>query len=522
MLTLEEKIGQMLMVGFHGLEAPPYLLEWLAQGRIGGVILFGRNVDNPAQVAALTQAFHQAAKYPLLISIDQEGGTVARLRAGFTESPGAMALGAAGSEALAEEVSAMLAAEMRALGINWTLAPVVDIAHDIRNPSVGARSLGTDIGKVSGLVAAEVRGFQRAGVPATAKHFPGHGKTPVDPHLALPVIDESRDYLWEHDLVPFRAAVEAGVAAVMISHVKFEQLDAEYPATLSPVITRDLLRRDVGFSGLTCTDCMEMKAIANHYTPGESAVLAALAGADLILFSHSFTDTDPLSQDVFDKLLDAANSGRLPLARIDEAVGRVMALKERVKITTPPQLDLIRRPDHLALAQKAARAGTALLRADPGVFPLVEGRNGRVALVEFASIIDSEIMERGGLSGLAQGLATQAPFIECVSLTPGSYTDEAVARARQLAREAEVFILATRNAHLIPQQLSLATELLGLARQNILLCLRNPYDAEALPQAGTVICICGDSTPSLAAAIDALLGRFTPNGILPVPVNVVG
>lgn len=506
--TLEEKIGQMLVVGFHGYEAPGYLLQWLAEGRIGGVILFGRNIQNPQQVAKLTQAFHQASKYPLLICIDQEGGTVARLRDGFTESPGAMVLGVADSESLAEDVSEMLATELWALGINWNLAPVVDITHDISNPSVGTRSLGRDKTRVAKLAAAEVRGFQKAHVAASAKHFPGLGNTPVDTHLALAVIDGSLDYLWEHDLVPFRAVVDEGTATVMISHVKFTELDPDYPATLSPRIIQDLLRREIGFRGVACTDCMEMKAIANHYGSGESAVLAALAGVDLILFSHSFTDQHPLSVEVYYSLLDGAQSGRLPMSRIDEAVSRVMALKEKYAISEKPQLEVIRKPEHLALAHRAARAGVVLVKSEPDVFSLHKG--AKVGVVEFASIIDSEIMEQGGLSGFAHLLHQHAPHIASVSLRPMDYRPEDLALARELAAQSDVLVLATRNAHLIPDQLNVARELLGLSKRVILMALRNPYDVEVLSESGTILCTCGDSKPSLAAGVEALLGLFVP------------
>ncbi|MCQ3930229.1 MAG: beta-N-acetylhexosaminidase [Chloroflexi bacterium] len=506
--TLEEKIGQMLVVGFHGYEAPEYLLQWLAEGRIGGVILFGRNIQNPQQVAKLTQALHQASKYSLLICIDQEGGTVARLREGFTESPGAMVLGVADSESLAEEVSEMLATELRALGINWNLAPVVDITHDISNPSVGTRSLGRDKTRVAQLAVAEVRGFQKATVAASAKHFPGLGNTPVDTHLALAVIDDSLDYLWEHDLVPFRAVVNEGTATVMISHVKFTELDPDYPATLSPRIIQDLLRHEIGFTGVACTDCMEMKAIANHYGSGESAVLAALAGVDLILFSHSFTDQHPLSVEVYYSLLDAVQTGRVPTARIDEAVARVMALKEKYAISGEPQLEVIRKPEHLQLSLQAARAGVVLVKSEPDNFPLREG--AKVGVVEFASMIDSEIMEQGGLSGFTHLLHQHAAHIPSVSLRPMEYRPEDLARARELAAQSDVLVLATRNAHLIAEQWEVARELLALSKRVILMALRNPYDVEVLSESGTILCTCGDSKPSLAAGVEALLGLFVP------------
>lgn len=518
MLSLEQKIGRMLMVGFHGLEAPDYILRWLAEGRISGVILFARNVESPEQLARLTQACHQAAGRPIFISIDQEGGTVARLTNGFTESPGAMPLGAADSEYLATHTARVLATELRALGINWNYAPVVDVTHDINNPSVGVRSVGTDPEQVAHLSAAQVRGFQSeaVGVAATAKHFPGIGNTPVDTHEALAVISGPVDYLWQNDLIPFRAAVEAGVATVMVSHVKFEALDSEYPATLSPIIVNKLLREDIGFNGVTTTDCMEMRAITDHYGAGESAVLAVLAGIDMILFSH----TRAYQEAAYDALIEAARSGRLSERRIDQAITRLDALLERYAITSTPDLSVIRDPEHLRIVEEAARAGTVLLKSEGGLLPLVLAEGHKIALIEFISVLESQVMESGGKTGLAAALTQKLPMIEIISLMSLDASPEHVQRAEKLASESDVLILATRNAHLIAPQLERAQDLIARAKAVILLCLRNPFDAQMLPNADVILCTCGDSTSSLDAAVAALLGEFTPSGRLPVKVEL--
>ena len=287
MMSLEEKVGQMMMVGFEGLSPPAYILDWLARGRVGGVYLFAHNIENPAQVKQLAADCRRAAKHPVLVGIDQEGGIVARLRAGFSESPGAMALGASGDPQLADDVAYMLGTELAALGINWNFAPVADIAHQPANPSVSTRSVGSDPRLVGQLAAAQIRGFQRAGVAATVKHFPGLGNTIIDTHDDLATVSGPLDYLYAQDIPPFRDAMRADVACVMLTHVKYEALDADLPATLSPRIVTDLLRGDLGFRGAVCTDCMEMKAITRGFGAGESAVLAVQAGVDLPLFSHT-------------------------------------------------------------------------------------------------------------------------------------------------------------------------------------------------------------------------------------------
>lgn len=516
LLSLDEKIGQLFMVGFPGLEPPDYILEWLHTGRIGGVYLFSRNVDNPAQLARLTAACHKAATKPILIGIDQEGGTVARLRAGFTESPGAMALSAAGSETLAERMAGVLGKEMRALGINWDFAPVVDTAHDINNPSVGTRSLGTDRQQIARLAIAQVRGFQNAGVAACAKHFPGLGNTPVDTHLALAVIHNSLDDLWDNDLVPFRSVVQQGVATVMTTHVKFDNLDADHPSTLSPVIVQDLLRQKIGFEGVVATDCMEMKAITNHYGAGESAVLAAMAGVDLVMFSH----TRSYQEEAYEAVLEAVRTGRLAMSRIDESVARIQRLKEQYAVDYENlSVEIIRHPDHQHVALEAARAGLVMLRSEPGVLQLVTG-SGSVALVEFASYMDSEVMEQGGQTALVTLVQQEVPEIAAVSLKADLPEAGQLKRAYSLAEISDVLILATRSAHLNPNQLAIAQDIIDRSRSTILLCLRNPYDVDVLKGVGTVICTCGDSTPSLQAAVDVLLGRYKPSGKLPVQVEL--
>jgi beta-N-acetylhexosaminidase len=508
-LTLEDKIGQMLLVGFHGLSAPDYLLEWVAQGRVGGVILFARNIQSPQQVAALTASLHAAAKHPLLISIDQEGGAVARLREGFTESPGAMALSAANDRDLTTRMSAVLAAEMRALGINWTYAPTVDILHNPNNPSLMTRSFGTDKEHVALMAAAAVEGFQRGGVAACAKHFPGLGNTALDTHLALPRLHTPLEALLHSDLLPYQALVQGELAAVMTTHTIYAALDAAYPATLSPVIIQTLLRERLAFNGVVTTDCMEMKAISSHYGAGESAVLAVLAGVDVVLFSH----TRAMQETAYDALLAAALAGRLPESVIDRANARLLALKQRYQIDSAPDLSVIRSAEHLAVAQEAARAATVLLR---GTLPI--DLHARTVLIEFASAMESQVLESGGQTGLAKLLTAQAPAIIARGLKSADNTPDELQHTLLLAAQCDRLILAVRSAHLQPSQFEHAQALLSRAKHPILLCLRSPYDAAHLIGAQTVLCTCGDSQPSLEAAVDALLGMFVPRSRLPVEI----
>ncbi len=509
-LSIEEKVGQMLGVGFQGLAAPDYLLDWLAAGRVGVIILFARNVESPEQLARLTQSIHQTAKYPVLIGIDQEGGMVARLREGFTESPGAMALASArDGELLTEKVAHMLAVEMQAMGINWNFAPAVDITYNAANPTVSTRSFGSDAEHVGQMAASAVKGFQRGGVAACAKHFPGLGDTSVDTHLALARLNVSVEHLLHFDLIPFRAAMDAGLASVMTTHTIFSALDTQHPATLSPVIVKRLLREELGFRGVVASDCMEMKAISDNYGSGESAVLAALAGIDLILFSH----TRSRQEAAYEALLNAVQTGRVPMEVIDAANERIADLKRAYPAQTP-DVKRIRDNAHLEVAQEAARAGTVML-ANEGILPLPQER---VGLVEFASYMETEVMEKGEQTSFAKRVIERFPQIKLVTLQPDANTREVVEGALELARTVDVLVIATRSAHLNPEQLEAAHALLAAASRSVLVCLRNPYDAGVLAEAKTIICTSSDSPPSLQAAVAALAGEFVPNGKLPVEV----
>jgi beta-N-acetylhexosaminidase len=510
-LSLEEKIGQMMVVGFHGTKTPPHIKEWLNEGKIGGIILFARNIETPEQVRELTKSLHSEAKYPILIAIDQEGGTVARLREGYTESPGAMALGTVDDPSLTEKVSGILATELRALGINWNLAPAIDITHNINNPSVGTRSLGAEPEHVAGHAKAQVTGFQKAGVAATAKHFPGKANTPVDPHVELPVIDGDLDQMWKTDLVPFRAAIDAGVASILITHVQFKDIEPVYPSTLSSKIIQGLLREQMGYRGLVTTDCMEMKAVTNKYGPSESAVLAALAGANIVLFSH----TREYQEEVYAALLESAKTGRLSLHQIDYSVLRISEMKQRYSIETQPPITVIRQPSHLETTLQAARRAVVPFRVDLSTIPL--NPEDSYALIEFASHIEQETLTRGTETKLATIMKKRLPNLKSIWLDPKETTKEQLNQAEKIAETSAHTIIATRNAHITPRQLESAQKLLRNA--DVLLCLRNPYDAGVL-NVKTVLLTLGDSAPSLKAATEALMGDYQPAAKLRVPLTM--
>lgn len=518
MKSLEDKIGQMLLVGFHGLEAPDHILDWLISGKISGVILFARNIDNPRQLATLCKSIHEAAKYPALIAIDQEGGMVARLRErnGFTESPGAMALASAqDSEYQVETLSAILGEELRALGINWNYAPSVDISYNAENPTVGTRSFGNNIEHVSQLSAAAVRGFQSAGIAACAKHFPGLGNTAVDTHLALARLDTDLNTLLASDLQPYRAAIKADLASIMTTHTLFTALDSTYPATLSYRIIQRLIRKELGYEGVITTDCMEMRAISDNYGAGESAILAISAGADIVLMSH----TQSMQAEAYDAMLQSVHSGRVPLATIDRANARIEQLKAKYKINPADiNIDTISSPAHRKKALEAACAGISMVKQNTDLIPLPEYRKAKIGLIEFTPYADSAVMEGEQGNIFASHLLAARPDVRLVSLHSLKPSMEATLEAQELASKVDILIIATRNAHMVTAQKTIAIDLLQRAENTVLLALRNPYDVKVFP-ADALLCSCGDTSLSLYAISEVLQGRLLPSGTLPVEID---
>ena len=326
-MTLHQKIGQMLLLGWM---TDPQADALVTEFAAGGVILMGRNIAAPAETAARIahlQALAQANGLPpLFVAVDQEGGRVQRLGPPrYPARPSPREIGASPDPATtARQTAHSIGSELKALGFNWDFAPVLDVDSNPDNPVIGARSYSSNPDIVAALGVAAMRGFQDdAGILACGKHFPGHGDTDLDSHFALPAIRRSRAVLDAVELVPFRAAIDAGLAAIMTAHILFPVLDPHLPATLSPATLAGLLREELGFGGLIITDDLEMRGVAARWGAPEAAVLAVLAGADLLLCCHEWET----QRAIHAALLSAIHMGRLPEARIDESLARIAAAK---------------------------------------------------------------------------------------------------------------------------------------------------------------------------------------------------
>jgi beta-N-acetylhexosaminidase len=325
--AIRHEIGQLLIGSLPGTTITPELRSIAREFSLGGVILFGRNIEAPEQVAELSHDVQGlAAELPLWVSVDQEGGRVARLRAPFTEWPPMAVLGRSGDAGLARRFGAALAAELRAVGVTLDYAPVLDIHTNPRNPVIGDRALAEDAAGVARLGVAIIEGLQGAGVAACGKHVPGHGDTSVDSHLELPLVEHPPDRIRRVECVPFIEAIRAGVAFIMTAHVLVPSFDEERPATLSPRLVEALLRRELGYEGVILSDDLEMKAIAATYAVPEAAVAAIAAGCDGLLVCSGDVEAQAAT---LEALVHAVEQGRIAYSRLEDALIRLRRAKER-------------------------------------------------------------------------------------------------------------------------------------------------------------------------------------------------
>ena len=347
-MTTEQKVSQLLVAGIEGTQLGQDAVQAVQDYQVGGVILFGRNVESAGQLAELTNGLKDLnGDYtPLFLCVDQEGGRVDRMPPEVDDLPPALDFGAiADAGARMDACFALgqtLAAQCAAFGFNMDFAPSMDIWSNPENTVIGDRAFGTDAATVTGAANEAALGILSGGVIPVAKHFPGHGDTAVDSHYGLPVVDKTLEELEERELVPFRQAIDttcvygtygdAAIPAVMVAHILMTQLDPDWPASLSHKVVTGLLREELGFDGVVCTDDLTMGALSETWGVGEAAVLAVEAGCDLLLVCHG---ADNLTA-ARDALLEAADSGRLSPERLDESVKRILSLKVEYGLTNDP------------------------------------------------------------------------------------------------------------------------------------------------------------------------------------------
>lgn len=518
-MSLEQKIGQMIMTGVSGQAMSPETSALIRDYRLGAVVFFRENVRDPEQTLRFTQALQQAAitsnsGIPLLIAIDHEGGDIFRFQQGLTHFPNPMALGATHSPELSRSVAAASAQELKAVGVNVSLAPVLDVNDQPLNPVIGLRAFAGYPDLAAEIGAAYIQGLQSNGVIAAAKHFPGHGSTTVDSHVALPFVDKSEAELDQNELVPFRAAVESDVAIMMVGHIALPQVDpSRAPASLSPAILQGLLRQKLGYQGVAMTDSMSMGAVAGDYTISQAAVLAVQAGCDLLAYTSP--EAAITARNI---LLSAARNGSIPLQRIDEAVRRVLLLKQRFGLFSgPPPGGAIDREAHQALAVSVAQQAITTIGA--AEYPLIS--TDRVVLVTPDTLPVGSV-SGDGFSLLGELLRQRGVQVDefIYSVRDAGQIQTMQTQARAALANYPLGIVVTWDARIYqgqwgnPAQVNLVDALTNSGSPVILVAGNSPYDLTLARGVG--VAMYGGLSYQVEALVNALLSDTSPAGSLPV------
>jgi len=514
-MTLEEKVGQVFLVFFTGPSLSPMLKETIDQYHVGGLLLFNvaGNIESPVQVGrmineAQREATSSGARIPLFIAVDQEGGPVVRLTEGATVFPSNMAVGASDSLDNARLEAEVVAGELKAVGVNLNLAPVLDVNSNPNNPVIGLRSYGSSPERVAELGSAAIRAYAMNGIIATAKHFPGHGDTSVDSHVGLPVVSHDLAHLQANELLPFRAAIAAGVPAIMTAHVEVPALEPTpgLPATLSSRVLSGLLRQEMGFQGLVITDSMTMGAVVTQYGIQQATVLAFQAGADVLAFGADPGHTPAEQRAAQQGLLNAVRSGTISEQRLDESVRRILLTKARYGVLDwqPANVDavaeLVGTPANQQAARDLAQSSITLVRNEKGLLPL---RADQPVLLVWPRAA-------GELGAALQAYHRNLTVLP-ISLDP---TVDEIQQAAEAAAEAAVTVVATDDVSQHPAQAQLVEALAG--RPLIVAAIGVPYDFMAFPTVGCYLVSYGSVPVSLEALARVLAGAAKPQGHLPV------
>jgi len=545
-LTPDEKIGQLFVVSASGVYMSDDSREFQTLRRqvvdehVGGIILFRSNVYG---AAVLVRKLQELARVPLLVSADLEAGLGMRFE-DVMYGPWAMAFAAAGDPGLAERAALATAREARAIGIAQVFAPVADVNVNPDNPVINVRSFGEDPADVSRYVEATVKGLEKGGVLATLKHFPGHGDTVTDSHRSLPIVGADRSRLESVELVPFRAGIAAGAESVMVAHVAIPALDdtpapalpnppkpadaigesveveahGTMPASLSEPVVTGILRRELGFTGLVVTDAIRMGSITSHFTPGEAAVRAILAGADQILLS---SDTDAAIAAV----REAVKSGRISERRLDESVTRILDCKKKLKLyekSIPPVGDLSRvvaTPADEDLEAEIARRSLTLVREEAAALPLRRG--GKL----LSLVVADEATLQGPAGTLDREIKARVPAAKFLRLDPRSTPEEASAAVDAAQNTDAVLVSLFVRTHSglgkisVPQAgRSAVPQLLALGKPVVVVSFGSPYLLRDFPDLKTYLCAWGGQDLTQVAVVQALFGESAIEGHLPITI----
>lgn len=507
MMTTKQMLGQKLIFGFHGTELSEEFRELIREYKIGNVILFARNVESADQLRRLCGEIQSLVRevtgYPAFIVIDQEGGGVFRIPDDSVNVPGAMAIAATGDPDSARIAAEITVRQLRGLGPNFNMAPVLDVNTNPGNPVIGVRSFGDDPQDAAQYGVAAIRAYENTGIFCCGKHFPGHGDTSVDSHIGLPKIEKTLEELEEAELIPFRRCIEAGIPAIMSSHILFPKIETEnVPCTMSRTFITGLLKEKLGFQGLIFTDCLEMHAIQTYYGSAKGAVAAIKAGVDMAELSHTIS----LMWETAQAVNEAAEAGEFDMEEVRRSVEKILKVKESILVQ--PEPELCNRPEDRETVQALSRkaiacySGSAPVLTDStffcgcGNYQVSQAANPDEQTLPFPEHMAAAF---GG------GFMT-------TTLNPG---EEEIAAAVKAAAPYDRILLGTINANMFPGQLALAQALAAAGKELTAVALGSPYELPLLPDCACKLAAFDYSTTSFRALEDVFRGGSV-TGRLPV------
>ena len=524
-MTLDEKKGQLYVIGINGTEVNDYIREVIIEWKVGGVVFSIRNMENPFQVREFIQGMQRLSMkendIPLIIAINQEGGDRTTFLESLSRNPGNMAIGATHNPRWAYEVARLIGMELRALGFNMMFTPDLDINIDATNPGCGIRSFGDQPELVAAMGEQYIKGQINSEIASTAKHFPGKGDSNIDAHYDLPDIPHSIDRLEKVELVPFKKAVQTDVAAMMTSHVRYSAIDKNAIGTFSRTINTELAREKCDFNNVIITDAFGMKGLTNYYSMGESAVQVILAGGDMILKRHGRTS----HLEILNALRNAIRENRIFDERLNLSLQRIFALKKRYCSAKLPEIDVaLWNKDNIKKLETLCENSVTLLRNEEKLLPLKLEPHIKVLLVMPDTMANASLDgipgDRSGniIRGLLSDIFTYSiDKFDKIDYRINPYSEE-ISAVVDKAKNYDLLILGTHRSNIRPAQGDLVKKIFALNKKVIWIALNTPYDLLDYPQAKTFICTYGDRLLQLKALCRIIAGKIIPKGKLPVSI----
>jgi beta-N-acetylhexosaminidase len=505
-LSLEEKVGQILIAHFNGETLNNNAKTLIENIHVGGIVYYNwaNGLTSPEQVRKLSSDLQSLSKIPLFISTDQEGGLIARLTTGFTIFPGNKALGITKSLSLAEDCAFAIGQELNNVGINMNFAPVVDINNNPRNPVIGIRSFSDSAEIVTAFGKSTLKGYHKTNTITSLKHFPGHGDVDIDSHESLPIIKKTKEELQLNEFFPF-SALAAEADTIMTAHVMIPSLDPIYCATLSKTILT-ILREEIGFKGIILSDSLIMEGLLkNGSSIEELAIQAFNAGCDMLILggkqligtriNYELTINDV--KKIHQSLIQAVKSGHISEKKLDESVERILTLKAKHSLLPSNNNQTMHSDEHHELAKKIATLALRVHKNTSSSLCSISDYN----LAIFASELTRDSIENTSL--LTLGKNSTSLFFKSISPT-----EEEIKAAYALTEKSDLLLFCSYNAWQNPSQTALIESLLKMKKPFILLALRDPLDTELFPKATLTIATFSPTVPSIQAAYDYLKTSF--------------